>query len=239
MASLKHLSSRYTTNFARVGRLVGVCADLLRDVLDHFISVGSLFSELELVKDKLIKILKPQQKGLLYSKSKSYISYNELDISLLYVLLRNVCDENVHKLSNGRRGITSPQNGWGKRPPESDRSLAANIERIHAFRNEICHREEASLPDPEFDSLWGKLSIAIDEIEKYLGNKVHPTKYVDLLKVIKTTSMDPEETQKYIEELAKMKDEQKELEERLCQRIEEVRKDIVDKDLPRIVKSAG
>lgn len=240
MASLKHLSNRNTTNFARAWRLVSVCGDLLRDVLCHFISVVSLYSELDLAKDKLMKILNSQQRDLLYKKRKSYLLYDDLDISLLYILLRNICDENVHKLSNGRRGMTSPRNGWGKRPPEIDRSLAANIERIHFFRNDICHLKEPSLPDPEFISLWDQISRAIEEIEKDLGNQIHPAKYVELLKTIKTMSMDPEETQKYIEELEKMKDEQKGLEERLYKRItEQVRTDIVDNRKPKIVKSAG
>ncbi|XP_061190126.1 uncharacterized protein LOC133197990 [Saccostrea echinata] len=239
MASLKHLSNRDTTNFARVCRLVSVCADLLRDVLLHFVSVMSLYSELDRAKEKFMKILNPQQKILLYKKRKSFLPYDDLDISLLYLIIRNLCDESLHTLSNGQKGMTSPKEGWGKEPTEKDRSLAANIERIRLFRNDICHRENASMANPEFSFIWTKMSRVVEEIEKELGNKVNPTKHIDLLKTIRSISMDPEEAQKYIKELEKMKEEKEGLEERLNLKIEELKKEIVNKDLARIIKNPG
>lgn len=116
MISSKHLSTRYTTNCARLCRLLSVCADLLRDVLHHYISEVSLFFELDAAHAKLMTVLNSSQKDILYRKRQSLLPYDDLDISLLYILLRNLCDDNTHKLKNGQKGMKSPQNGWGKIP---------------------------------------------------------------------------------------------------------------------------
>ena len=221
MFSSKHLSTRYTTNFARLCRLLSVCAELLRDVLHHYISEVSLFFELDAAHAKLMTVLNSSQKDILYRKRQSLLPYDDLDIALLYILLRNLCDDNTHKLKNGQKGMKSPQNGWGKIPFQQDRSIAANIERIRYFRNEICHRERDSVTDNDFIVTWKKMEMVVAEIEKKLNNQIYPTKYVDTLKDIKEISMDPEESLKYIEKIENMKREQECLEEKIHKEIRE------------------
>lgn len=53
-----------------------------------------------------------------------------LDISLLYNLLRNVCKK-----------ITPPKRGWGYEPSADDVSLGADIERIRLMWNRYCDGE--------------------------------------------------------------------------------------------------
>ena len=59
------------------------------------------------------------------------------------------------------------------------------------------------------------------KLKKKLNNQIYPTKYVDILKEIKDISMDPEETQKYIEEIERMKREQECLEEKIHKGVRE------------------
>ncbi|XP_078329510.1 uncharacterized protein LOC111115061 [Crassostrea virginica] len=213
-------STKYTTNFARLCRLVSICVELLRDVLRRYISEVSLYSELDAAKAKLTPKLYSQQKDLLYRKRKPGLSYDDLDITLLYTLIRNLCDD-THNLTHGQKGMSPPQNGWGKLPSRQDRSLAANVERIRYFRNETYHRERDSVMDNDFIVTWNKMRRVVEEIEKKLNNQINPTKYVDILKEIKDISMDPEETQKYIEEIERMKREQECLEEKIHKGVRE------------------
>ncbi|XP_052717816.1 uncharacterized protein LOC128190002 [Crassostrea angulata] len=56
--------------------------------------------------------------------------YQNLDISLVYNLLRNVC-----------KNVTPPKRGWGYEPSADDVSLGADIERIRSMWNRYCDRE--------------------------------------------------------------------------------------------------
>ena len=53
--------------------------------------------------------------------------YQNLDISLVYNLLRNVC-----------KNVTPPKRGWGYEPSADDVSLGADIERIRSISNRYC-----------------------------------------------------------------------------------------------------
>nr|XP_022303014.1 uncharacterized protein LOC111110716 isoform X2 [Crassostrea virginica] len=220
MISSKYLSTRHTTNFARLCRLLSVCAELLRDVLRRYISEVSLYSELDAAKAKITPVLSSPQKDLFYRKRELYLPYDDLDITLLYTLIRNLCDD-THQLKHGQKGMPPPQNGWGKLPFQQDRSLAANVERIRYFRNETNHRERDSVMDNDFIVTWNKMRRVVEEIEKNLNHPNHSTKYVGILKEIKDISMDPEAIQKYIEEIENMKREQECLEEKIHKGVRE------------------
>uniref|UniRef100_K1RWI1 Uncharacterized protein n=1 Tax=Magallana gigas TaxID=29159 RepID=K1RWI1_MAGGI len=56
--------------------------------------------------------------------------YQNLDISLVYNLLRNVC-----------KNVTPPKRGWGYEPSADDVSLGADIERIRSMWNRYCDGE--------------------------------------------------------------------------------------------------
>ncbi|XP_065934528.1 uncharacterized protein [Magallana gigas] len=53
-----------------------------------------------------------------------------LDISLVYNLLRNVC-----------KNVTPPKRGWGYEPSDDDASLGADIERIRSIWNRYCDED--------------------------------------------------------------------------------------------------
>lgn len=75
-------------------------------------------------------------------------SSKDLDISLMYVIIRN-----------STRNPTKPKNGWGKSPSESDINTADDIERIRLGRNRICHENALNMETSEFnksvlDLIW-------------------------------------------------------------------------------------
>jgi hypothetical protein len=113
-------------------------------------------------------------------------NYDDMDISLLYILLRNVATIPAHN------------NGWGFDPDPSDRSLSANIERIRLVRNRCGHSTDPSLSQPEFLPIWSTIRSTMVDLDNFLRNGRQYEQAVDSLRV---ESMDPENDECYEEEL--------------------------------------
>jgi WD40 repeat protein len=95
------------------------------------------------------KVIYPSQWKLLYPSSGPPDSKN-FDVTLLTVLLRNIC------------GLARPASGWDALPPDSDPSVAANIARIKFYRNQVhAHITTTEIADNEFENLWLKISKAL------------------------------------------------------------------------------
>lgn len=175
MALSKYESTRETTNLARVGRIIlGPCTDILLDILKKEISPSALSRKLKTFIGKTPKHKKCpislQQAQLVYGGK-----YQDFDITLLYVLFRNVCSIPPHA------------NQWGNDPSTGDRSLSANIERIRIIRNQFYgNPKKISLSDTVFKKTWNNIFQIIKELEGYLSNG---TTYQDAVKEIKICSM--------------------------------------------------
>ena len=81
---------------------------------------------------------------------------NTFDITLLHLLLREICH------------LTAPPTGWHKMPADSDGSLEANIVRIKCHRNELCHSVTTGIPNGEFEDKWSKISTSLESLEASL-----------------------------------------------------------------------
>ncbi|XP_033740704.1 uncharacterized protein LOC117327700 isoform X2 [Pecten maximus] len=194
MAS-KYSSSTETTNFARLSRLVvDICSDVYRAVLKANIPPPGLTAILLSQKVHLCNHnhLENRQKQLLYPVGGVFTgTLKDLDFSLLYRLIRNL------------QGINIPPQtkGWGKPPNSTDRSLAANIDRLRVQRNEAYgHLQTASLSDTEFKDRWDIIRQSISEIEQ---DTLTGDTYVTAVDNLLTTSMDPNTENEYIQELQK------------------------------------
>ena len=114
-----------SSNYMRLCHLiVTVCTHVLRCVLDKH--VPDLYCALHKHMWILTQCsLNKQQKALLYPKGQpaKVISSKQFDISLLYILLRNIA------------GIKEHSRGWGKTPTDGDMSLSACIEKIRFSKN--------------------------------------------------------------------------------------------------------
>ncbi|XP_062615438.1 E3 ubiquitin-protein ligase DZIP3-like [Saccostrea cucullata] len=153
--------NKSTENFARLCQfLMTICCDVMREILSHYIEPANLRTELDQKRSKMEKIANKQEKDLLYPPHSSTSSVppirsRDLDISMLYKILRNLCSIPKHKA------------GWGKKPRPSDFSLAACIERIRISRNSISgHSTNGMVDDKEFENYWRELRTSVVEIEK-------------------------------------------------------------------------
>lgn len=180
MALSKYDSNLETTNLARIARIIlGPCTDVLRDVLRKEFQPSALSHNVKTFIANLPKNKKPPinktQEQLVYREN-----YADFDITLLYILLRNVCSIPPHI------------NQWGNDPNPGDRSVSANIERIRIIRNKYYgHITEFSISVANFEQKWKKIFQIVKYLESYLGTDIYMY-YQNALTDLKTCSMDPD-----------------------------------------------
>lgn len=142
-----------TENFHRLCQLfVTICGELLREVIRLRIN------DLRLKLDEYEKVLKhictASQRKILYPNSEDkQTDLKDMDVSLLYILLRNIC------------GIPAPKNGWGDKQEKSDLSIGACIDRIRVKRNVLfAHAYIGTIDTDSFEHNWDYLKKNIVEI---------------------------------------------------------------------------
>ena len=147
-------STKQKSNFQRLTRLL-MCggAVLLREVFDSIHSRANLPTTLSdpSVERQLreAKLTSPEW-NCLYPSPGVYGKSSDFDISLIFKLLRTICN------------LTSPPTGWDSLPNDSDNSLEADLARIKYYRNEVYgHSNNLEIPDEQFLDLWGKISEAL------------------------------------------------------------------------------
>ena len=196
-------SNKETTNYARLCRLlVDGGTKALRYTFDKFHSPANLFNVLKagsaehstLQSISKRHIINATQWGKLYPSPPSSVTSEHFDITLLMVLLRNIC------------GLAAPTTGWDGLPPASDTSIEANIARVKHYRNSVYgHASQASVDDPSFNYLWQDISAALVS----LG--------VDAAAItrLKTDAMDPDTETHYRELLKEWKKDEDSIKDQL------------------------
>ena len=172
-------STQENTNYARLCRLlVDVGCTVLRDTFDSIhspanlhvvLSSPSVFSTLQSLRNK--NVLNSLQWGKLFPAVASSVSSANFDVTLLMVLLRNIC------------GLTPPVSTgrWDELPPYCDNST--NIVIIKWYRNDVYgHATKASVDDATFNTLWQKISSAVLALGPGYG---------DVISRLKSECMDP------------------------------------------------
>lgn len=194
-------SSKETTNYARLCRLlVDVGTQVLRETFERKRPPGDLHTVLTTspVKDTLTslqkkRVLYPAQWGKLVSPT---VSSRDFDITLLVVLLRNVC------------GLSPPATSWTSPPTTTDVSETADVVRIRIQRNEVyAHTNGASVDDATFNNHW----VNIKDPLLRLGGPSFQT----VIDNLKTECMDPEKEQHYQELIKQWKDHEENVMEKL------------------------
>ncbi|XP_065938350.1 uncharacterized protein [Magallana gigas] len=166
-------------NYLRLCYLItSLCGDLFRDILSRYIKPADLRSELDKNKQKLEKILNKQQQNLIYpATGNTSLTTKDCDISILYILLRSICNIPSHKA------------GWGKPPAIDDNSIAAGIEKIRLTRNLILVHSTNEMEDPVFEKHWNDLRDVVVQIETQLTGSDFYKRGVDFLHSCNLTSV--------------------------------------------------
>ena len=149
-------SSVEKTNGAKLSRLlIDGGTMVLRKIFDRYHLPANLQANLNANYGTLNNLLrrrvlhKPQW-DLLFPPGGATPDSNTFDISLLFLLLTNIC------------GLSPPPSGWHTKPSASDTSVEANLARIKFFRNELYgHVTTTGMDTPTFSALWREISAVL------------------------------------------------------------------------------
>ena len=183
---MAYAATEEMTNINRASRLLmGPCTDQLRDLLRFYIPPASFIIVIRKEMSRLPRMTEPQRKLILPNSGTYSGNYDDMDISLLYILLRNVC------------GIQPHNKGWGNAPDSADRSVAANIERLRLARN-ICGHSTGGMSNAEFNQVWSEIRAVVVDLDKYMGIG---NKYQDAVDYVRNDTMDPVRDKHFINKL--------------------------------------
>ena len=127
-------SSVEKTNGNKLSRLlIDGGTTVLRNIFDHYHPPANLAANLGSTRIYSIltnlwygSILNGSQWDKLFpSRGRRPPNSKNFDITLLFILLRNICP------------LHPPLSGWDRMPPVSDTSFEANLARIKYYRNEL------------------------------------------------------------------------------------------------------
>ena len=201
-STTSYASTKETTNFARLCRLiVDVGSHALRNIFDSIHPPAGLHvvltaSQTILRTLRARRILTATQWGKLYPSSLSSVSSRDFDITLLMLLLRNIC------------GLIPPATGWDSLPLAADTSAEANIARVKYYRNHVYgNASQASVDDATFNAYWQDISNALVGLGADAA----------AINTLKTQSMDPFIEKHYQELLRECKKDDDSSEDRLTQ----------------------
>ena len=150
------VSSVEKTNGAKLSRLlIDGGTMVLRKIFDRYHPPANLLADLNANYHTLNNLLKRRvlhkpQWDLLFPPGGATPDSNTFDITLLFLLLTNIC------------GLAPPPSGWRTKPLPSDTSVQANLARIRFFRNELYgHVTTTGIDAPTFSALWLELSAVL------------------------------------------------------------------------------
>ena len=146
-------SSVEKTSGAKLSRLlIDGGTMVLRKIFDRYHPPANLLADFNANYHTLNNLLrrrvlhKPQW-DLLFPPGGATPDSNTFDITLLFLLLTNIC------------GLSPPPSGWRTKPPASDTSFEANLARIKFFRNKLYgHVTTTGIDIPTFSALWLEIS---------------------------------------------------------------------------------
>ena len=149
-------SSGKKTNGAKLSRLlIDGGTMVLRNIFDGYHPPANLQANLNAnygILNNLLRrrVLHRPQWHLLFPPGGATPDSNTFDITLLFLLLTNIC------------GLSSPPSGWHTNPSASDTSVEANLARIKFFRNELYgHVTTTGIDKATFSALWQETSAAL------------------------------------------------------------------------------
>ena len=173
--------------------IIDELTQILRDLLHNEVPPTQIFKEV-IKLNHLTKTLRKDQIAVL-SDAKTR-GYKDFDITLLYALLRNVC-----------QNITPPSQNWGvsTMPSQSEVTLGDDIERIRLIRNNLFgHISEAAISKTEFKRYLSIISGICSRIQTVLNKD-----YVKRLQDAEGRSIDPETEEKYLQLIIRQDEEEK------------------------------
>jgi len=176
-------SSVEKTNGAKLSRLlIDGGSTVLRSIFDRYHPPANLVTDLNTnyhTLNNLLrrKVLHKPQWDVLFPPNGATPDSNNYDITLLFLLLTNIC------------GLSPPPSGWHTEPPASDTSFEANLARIKFFRNKLYgHVTSTGVDKPTLSALWLEISTVLvalglpqAKIDRFKAERCGEEHFIDVL----------------------------------------------------------
>jgi len=188
-------STRGKENFQRISRLlISGGTTLLRESFDLICPPSNLPAILSnpATEKKLrsAKLTKPQW-DCLYPSPGVYGKSADFDITLLFRLLRTICN------------LIPPVTGWDAMPTSTDHTLAADLARIRHYRNSVFGHvnQNMEIADDQFPVLWQDISEALVRIASQISLTKKPQWQVAIFNFLRNplTAEDDRNVQELLE----------------------------------------
>ena len=209
-------SSVEKTNGAKLSRLlIDGGTTVLRTIFDGYhppanlsTSLNANYSTLQSLLKK--KVLHKAQWDKLFPSGGVTPDSNTFDITLLFLLLTNIC------------GLSPPLSRWHSMPSPSDNSLEANLARVKVFRNELYgHVSTTAIDTPTFSVLWQDIStvlvaLGLDKvaIERL---KLEHSGEEDYIEILREWAKSEEDTKSQLKDISQSQTEVAQTIAELCQ----------------------
>ncbi|XP_078341072.1 uncharacterized protein LOC144627562 isoform X2 [Crassostrea virginica] len=174
--------------------IIDELTQILRDLLLTNVSPTQIYKKVK--RSTFRNTLRPHQISVI--KKAQNDGYRKFDISLLYILLRNVCPN-----------ITPPSQGWGvsTMPSPNEVTVGDDIERIRLIRNNLFgHISEAAIKETIFKDNLSTISGICTRMQTLLSKD-----YVKRLQEAEESSIDADTENKYIDLIKRLVDEEKDI----------------------------
>ena len=182
------------TRFFRLSLIIiDELTQILRDLLHNEVSPTEILKKVIKVNHLTQTLRKDQMTVISDAKTRGY---KDFDITLLYTILRNVC-----------QNITPPTQNWGvsTMPSPNEVTVGDDIERIRLIRNSLFgHISEAAISKREFKRYLSIISGICTRIQTPLNKD-----YVKRLQDAEERSIDPDTEEKYLQLIKRHVDEEK------------------------------
>ena len=234
-------SSVEKTNGAKLSRLlIDGGTTVLRKIFDGHHPPANLAADLNANKSILSSLLKKKvlhkpQWDKLFPPGGVAPDSNTFDITLLFLLLTNIC------------GLTPPPSGWHTKPPASDTSHEANLARVKRYRNVLYgHVTTTGVDTPTFSALWTEISgvlvsLGLDqaEVDRLKAEKGGEQDYIDVLiewadseedikSQLKNIHQVQSETHQAVEDVRQAQAKTQQSVDEVCQNVKEVEAGLKD-----------
>ena len=172
--------------------LIDELTQILQDLLHNEIPPTQIYKKV--VERNFLDKLRQEQVDVV--KNAKTRGYQDFDITLLYSLLRNVC-----------QNIPPPSQRWGvsTMPSPNDVTVGDDIERIRLLRNKLFgHISKVAISESEFKKQSSIIPSICSRMQTLLNKD-----YVKRLQDAEVRSIDPETEEKYLQIIKRQAEEEK------------------------------
>ncbi|XP_063404390.1 uncharacterized protein LOC134687862 [Mytilus trossulus] len=196
MATAMLQTKESRTRLARILLVVSdVCPEIMQELLLNSIPPRTLFNMIQNDKKMKDNLNSKKQKIV---QDMFHKGYADIDVTFAY---------NMYKLLKYFNLIRTPLQNWGREPRSCDLLVSDDVERIHHWRNSVCHRASKEVSETELQKYFTDCIEVGRRFDKEFHRHLNFGYFIKIL-ALQTQSIDAATEAKYtnaLEEICELK----------------------------------